>query len=76
MPVWETKLNTKQFHAVLNKLSLLTLSTDNCRRLIILKPIGTISAEAEDLQRLSETGQREASILDKRRLRVPDSLLD
>lgn len=61
-----TQTSHKAVSRMLNKHSLLTLSTDNCRRLVILKPIGTISAEAEDLQRLSETGQREASILDRK----------
>ena len=48
--VWKTKLNTKQFHIVLNKYPLLMVSTDNFMSFIIIKPIGKILAEAKDLQ--------------------------
>lgn len=49
--VWKTRLNTKQFHGVLNKYPLLMVSIDNFMRFIITKPIGKILAEANDLQR-------------------------
>lgn len=48
--VWWTKLNTKQFHGVLNKYSLWRKSADDFLRFIVMKPIRKISAEAKDLQ--------------------------
>lgn len=47
--VRKTQLNTKQFHAGLNKYPLLMVSTDHFMRFTI-KPIGEILAEAKDLQ--------------------------
>lgn len=45
------ELNTKQFQVVLNNEPLLMLSTNIFMRLVIVKPIGKILAEAKDLQR-------------------------
>lgn len=47
--VWKIKLNTKQFHAVLNKYPLLMVSTDHFMRFII-KHVGEILAEAKHLR--------------------------